>query len=123
MIIRRRLTGFVLTGLTAALLAGCSGSSSGGTAPSASPRTENTAKALGSESFKNVSKKADHSLGIPLPSMRGVASEIYYPTTKTLTVTYKSTADKTDQQNVENIVRQHEQQAALKPTKTSKASS
>jgi hypothetical protein len=107
--------------LTAALLAGCSGSSSSGTpSGSSSPRGINTARALGEESFHGVSAKADHLLGIPLPSMRGVASEVYYPPAKTLTVTYKPTADKTDQQNVENIVRQYKERAAAKPTKSAK---
>jgi hypothetical protein len=119
MIIRRRGQ-FLLTGLTVAVLAGCSGSSSDGGSPqSPAPNSLNTAHAAKTESFHGVSAKANHIIGGPLPLMRGVASEFY--SGHTLTVTYRSTADKTDQQNVENIVRQAKQQALAKPTKTPKA--
>ena len=119
---RHRIAALVVTGAAAAVLTGCSGSSSsgGGTPATTAPAGESTAPAVKSESFHGISAKVHNRLGIPLPSMRGVASEIYYPPTHTLTVTFRSTADKTDQHNVENIIRQYKEQAAAKPTKTAK---
>ena len=49
--------------------------------------------------------------------MRGVTSEVYYPDSHSLTVTFKPTADKTDQGNVEDIVRQAKEKAAAKAKK------
>jgi hypothetical protein len=118
---RPALLTLTLAGVAAAALTGCSGSSSGGSPTAASPQGDNTAQAVNSESFHGITPKANKLLGIPLPTMRGVASEVWYPPTKTLTVTFKTSADKTDQQNVENIVRQTKEQAALKPTKSAKA--
>ncbi|HVY10673.1 MAG TPA: hypothetical protein VHB18_11095 [Mycobacteriales bacterium] len=119
MIIRRSVVPVLLTGVTVAALAGCSGSSSGGSPKATAPAGENTAKAVKDQSFHHLSAKANKYLG-NLALMRGVQSEIYYPDTKTLTVTYRSTADKTDQANVEDIVRQARNKATAKPTITSK---
>jgi hypothetical protein len=118
-----RIVPILITGVAASVLCACSGSSSsGGTPASSAPAGEKTAPAVKSESFHGISAKVNHRLGIPLPLLRGVASEVYYPPTHTLTVTFRSTADKTDQSNVENIVRQYKQQANANPTKTQKSS-
>ncbi|MGN6473629.1 MAG: hypothetical protein ACTHK4_08290 [Mycobacteriales bacterium] len=58
-----------------------------------------------------------------LPLERGVKSDAYYPGTKSLDVTFLPTANKLDQQNVENLVRQAKQgNAAASPTPRAKVS-
>ena len=105
----------MVAGLAALTLAGCSGSSSGGKTQG-TPDGENTAPAVKSETFHQISAKANSYLG-NLAIMRGVTSEVYYPDSHSLTVTFKPTADKTDQGNVEDIVRQAKEKAAAKAKK------
>ena len=75
-----------------------------------------TSRSVASETFHNVSPRANHIIQRSLALMRGVASNTYQGSE--LIVTFRSTADKLDQHNVENIVHQAEQQAAAKPTPT-----
>jgi hypothetical protein len=92
---------------------GCSSSSSGN-----NPAL--TARAVSSETFHNVTPRANAILQRSLPLMRGVASDTYQ--NGDLTVTFRSTADKLDQTNVENVVHQAQRQATA-PSSTPTASS
>lgn len=95
---------------SAALVASCSSSSK-------SPNAEETTKAVASESFHGLTVKEATNLEGVLPLERGVQSDVYYPETKVLTVTFTSTAVLLDQRNVENLVRQAKQGATV-PTPT-----
>ncbi|HVT64698.1 MAG TPA: hypothetical protein VHD81_06070 [Mycobacteriales bacterium] len=79
-----------------AALSGCSSSSSGGDA------TNPDAQAVHSETFHDVTPAQNRRAQRTLPLMRGVASNTYQD--GDLIVTFKSTATKLDQHNVENIV-------------------
>lgn len=104
---RALLSRCAVAAATACLIAtGCSSSSSGGAAPAL------TAPAVHSETFHGVTPRANHLIQRTLPLMRGVASNTYQGTD--LVVTYRSTAVKLDQTNVENTVRQAKQKAATK---------
>jgi TolA-binding protein len=100
--------------LGAAVLSGCSSSSDGTPGPS------KTSAADHSETFHNVSERANRLIQRNLPLMRGVATNTYQA--GDLTVTFRPTAVKLDQTNVENVVRQAKQQAATKQAKDNKKS-
>lgn len=68
-----------------------------------------SAHAVPAEAFHRVSPSQAKSLERVLPLQRGVKSETYDPATLVLEVTFRSTANKLDQQNVENLVRQSKQ--------------
>jgi hypothetical protein len=95
----------VAAALSVGVLSGCSGSSSGGAST-----TTTTAKADRSETFHNVTPRANHILQRSLALMRGVASDTYQGTD--LMVKFRSTALKVDQTNVENVVKQARAKAA-----------
>jgi hypothetical protein len=99
-----------LAAVTLTAVSACSSSSSGGANP------ELTTRAVSSETFHNVTPEANHIIQRSLALMRGVASNTYQA--GELIVSFRSTADKLDQHNVENIVHQAQQQAAA-PAKAS----
>ncbi|HVT21041.1 MAG TPA: hypothetical protein VHE57_06610 [Mycobacteriales bacterium] len=90
------------------VLGGCSGSSSGG-----SPAP--TAAAARTQTFHDVTPRANQILQRTLALMRGVASDTYQD--GELVVTFRPTAEKVDQTNVANVVRQAKQKAAKKDAK------
>jgi len=108
-------TWLVAAAIGAVTLTGCSGSSSGGAGGAGDSAT---AKAEHSETFHNVSPAVNKRVQKSLPLMRGVASATYQ--NGDLVVTFKSSAEKLDQRNVENIVKLNRNAATAKPSPTAK---
>lgn len=101
----------VAAALGVAVLTGCSSASSGGNL------SQHTGSADSSETFHNISPRANHLIQRTLPLMRGVASNTYQ--NRDLVVRFTSSAAKVDQTNVENVVHNDIQAALAKPTSTS----
>lgn len=113
MIARPRTTPFVVllaTALSGGVITGCSSSSSGG---SGGP------PAASSETFHNVTPRANRLIQKTVALMPGVASVTYQGSD--LVVRFRSTALKVDQTNVENVVHEDQQAAATSPSPTRSA--